>query len=113
MSALTNVQFIEQNGKPAFAVISYEEYLKLLPSEGVTIPHEVVGLVGAKINPGHIAGVGVILGHAAGPHGGGGLGLGIAPVKTVSIVFPGDMDRVAAGNHAAVLQQGQSVDSRL
>ena len=45
MSALTNVQFIEQNGKPAFAVISYEEYLKLLPSEDVTIPHEVVGLV--------------------------------------------------------------------
>lgn len=48
MSALTNVQFIEQNGKPAFAVIPYEEYLRLLPSEDVTIPHEVVGLVVKK-----------------------------------------------------------------
>ena len=45
MNALTKVQFIEQNGKPAFAVIPYDEYLKLLPSEDVTIPHEVVGLV--------------------------------------------------------------------
>ena len=45
MSILTNVQFIEQNGKPAFAVIPYEEYLRLLPPEDVTIPHEVVGLV--------------------------------------------------------------------
>ncbi len=45
MNTLTNVQFIEQNGKPAFAVIPYDEYLKLLPSEDVTIPHEVVGLV--------------------------------------------------------------------
>ncbi len=48
MSALTNVQFIEQNGKPAFAVIPYDEYLKFLPSEDVTIPHEVVGLVVKK-----------------------------------------------------------------
>ncbi|MBK5102044.1 MAG: helix-turn-helix transcriptional regulator [Desulfobacteraceae bacterium] len=45
MSTLTNVQFIEQSGKPIFAVIPYEEYLKLLPSEEPTIPHEVVGLV--------------------------------------------------------------------
>lgn len=45
MSTLTNVQFIEQNGKPAFAVIPYEEYLSLLPPENVTIPHEVVGLI--------------------------------------------------------------------
>lgn len=45
MTTLTNVQFIEQNGKPTFAVIPYEEYLRLLPSEDVTIPHEVVGLV--------------------------------------------------------------------
>jgi len=48
MSALTNVQFIEQSGKPVFAVIPYEEYLKLLPPEDVTIPHEVVGLVVKK-----------------------------------------------------------------
>ena len=45
MRTLTNVQFIEQSGKPVFAVIPYEEYLKLLPPEEVTIPHEVVGLV--------------------------------------------------------------------
>jgi len=45
MNALTNVQFIEQNGKPAFVVIPYDEYLKFLPVEDVTIPHEVVGLV--------------------------------------------------------------------
>jgi DNA-binding XRE family transcriptional regulator len=45
MSTLTNVQFIEQNGKPAFAVIPYNEYLNLLPPKDFTIPHEVVGLV--------------------------------------------------------------------
>ncbi len=48
MSVFTNVQFIEQNGKPAFAVIPYDEYLKFLPGEDVTIPHEVVGLVVKK-----------------------------------------------------------------
>ncbi len=48
MSALINVQFIEQNGKPAFAVIPYNEYLKYLLGEDVTIPHEVVGLVVKK-----------------------------------------------------------------
>ena len=45
MSRRTSIQIIKQNGKPAFAVIPYEEYLKLLPPEEVTIPHEVVGLV--------------------------------------------------------------------
>jgi DNA-binding XRE family transcriptional regulator len=48
MSALTNIQIIEQNGKPAFAVIPYDLYLKLLPDETVSIPHEVVGLVVKK-----------------------------------------------------------------
>ena len=48
MSTLTNVQFIEQGGRPVFVVIPYEEYLKLLPPEKVTIPHEVVGLVVKK-----------------------------------------------------------------
>ena len=48
MGALTYIQIIEQNGKPAFAVIPYDEYLKLLPDEDVTIPHEVVGLVVKK-----------------------------------------------------------------
>lgn len=45
MCALTDVQFIEQNGKPVFAVIPYEKYLKLQPPEEAAIPHEVVGLV--------------------------------------------------------------------
>ena len=48
MSTLTNVQFIEQSGKPVFVVIPYEEYLRLLAPEEVTIPHEVVGLVVKK-----------------------------------------------------------------
>jgi len=43
-----NIQYIEQNGKPVFAVIPFDEYIKLLPSEDVTIPHEVVGLVVKK-----------------------------------------------------------------
>ena len=45
MKTPTNVQYIEQNGKPVFAVIPYDEYIKLLPSENINIPHEVVGLV--------------------------------------------------------------------
>ena len=48
MSAHTpdNVQIIEKNGHPMFAVIPYEDYLNLLPKdEEATIPHEVVGLV--------------------------------------------------------------------
>ncbi len=45
MSIHTDVQIIEKDGKPAFAVIPYDVYLKLLPAEEVTIPHEVVGLV--------------------------------------------------------------------
>jgi len=48
MNRPTNVQIIEQNGIPAFAVIPYDEYLKAFPEEGTedeTVPHEVVGLV--------------------------------------------------------------------
>ncbi len=45
MKTPTNVQYIEQNGKPAFVVIPYDDYIKLLPTEDVAIPHEVVGLV--------------------------------------------------------------------
>ena len=44
MSTLTEVQFIEKDGEPAFAVIPYDLFMKLLPEE-TTIPHEVVGLV--------------------------------------------------------------------
>jgi DNA-binding XRE family transcriptional regulator len=46
MSILTDVQIIKKDGKPAFAVIPYEDYLKLVPANReTTIPHEVVGLV--------------------------------------------------------------------
>lgn len=45
MKIPTNIQYIEQNGKPVFAVIPYDEYIKLLPPEDVTIPHEVVNLI--------------------------------------------------------------------
>ena len=46
MGALTDVQIINKDGKPAFAVIPYEEYLGLLPAdEDTTVPHEVAGLV--------------------------------------------------------------------
>ncbi|MGD9162153.1 MAG: helix-turn-helix transcriptional regulator [Desulfobacteraceae bacterium] len=45
MKTPTNVQYIEKDGKPAFAVIPYDEYIRLLPPEETTIPHEVVGLV--------------------------------------------------------------------
>lgn len=49
MNAHTNnVQIIEQNGKPAFAVIPYDDFLALTKKEDAgeaLIPHEVVGLV--------------------------------------------------------------------
>ncbi len=42
-----NVQVIRQNGKPAFAVIPYDDYLQLTIQKGgeATIPHEVVGML--------------------------------------------------------------------
>ena len=46
---ITKPQVIEQNGVPAFAVIPYHEYLKLVSMAGkdedALIPHEVVELV--------------------------------------------------------------------
>jgi len=48
MNVHTNdVQVIHQGGKPAFAVIPYDDFLKLTGQSGedATIPHEVVGLV--------------------------------------------------------------------
>jgi DNA-binding transcriptional regulator YiaG len=48
MNTPTNHQILTHNGKPAFAVIPYAEYLKLMehtegrPDEEVTLPHEVV-----------------------------------------------------------------------
>jgi DNA-binding XRE family transcriptional regulator len=45
MSIHTKYQIIEKDGKPAFAIIPYDEFLKLIRDEDTTIPHEVVGLV--------------------------------------------------------------------
>ncbi len=43
---ITKAKIIEQNGIPAFAVIPYHEYLKLISmaedDENAAIPHEVV-----------------------------------------------------------------------
>jgi len=46
MKTLTNnVQIIKQGGRPAFAVLPYDEYLKLTNQQDdqVYIPHDVVG----------------------------------------------------------------------
>ena len=42
-----NVQVIHQGGKPAFAVIPYDDFLKLTEqsSDEAIIPHEVVGIL--------------------------------------------------------------------
>ena len=48
MNAPTSHQILTHNGKPAFAVVPYAEYLRLMkyadgrPDEEVTLPHEVV-----------------------------------------------------------------------
>jgi DNA-binding Xre family transcriptional regulator len=46
---INNVQIIKQGGKPAFAVIPYDDFVKLTGTEQKpekpTIPHVVVGLV--------------------------------------------------------------------
>ena len=46
MKGHTDVQIIEQFGRPAFAVVPYEDWLELThqPSDEACIPHEVVGL---------------------------------------------------------------------
>jgi DNA-binding Xre family transcriptional regulator len=49
MKEPTNVQIIEQNGVPVFAVIPYDEYLQAFPSveadDDTLIPHEVVSIL--------------------------------------------------------------------
>ena len=48
MNTPTSHQILTHNGKPAFAVVPYAEYLQLMeyaggrPDEQVTLPHEVV-----------------------------------------------------------------------
>jgi DNA-binding XRE family transcriptional regulator len=47
MKTPTDVQIISQGGKPAFAVLPYEQYLALIGHDDdaeVYIPHEIVGL---------------------------------------------------------------------
>ncbi len=46
MSGHTEVQIIKQGGKPAFAVVPYDQWLELTGGEDRVeyIPHEVVGL---------------------------------------------------------------------
>ena len=49
MNEPTNIQTIMQDGKPAFVVIPFDEYIRLFPTtprvpKGDAIPHEVVGL---------------------------------------------------------------------
>ena len=49
MTEPTNVQIIEQNGVPMFAVIPYEQYIQAFPEKAADsdalIPHEVVSIV--------------------------------------------------------------------
>jgi DNA-binding XRE family transcriptional regulator len=48
MSTPTSIQFIMQDGNPAFVVIPYDEYIRMrgpfIPDDGESVPHEVVGL---------------------------------------------------------------------
>jgi len=49
MTGHTDIQIIEYNGEPAFAVIPYQDYLKMIPQDkGDHIPNEVVGLMVKK-----------------------------------------------------------------
>ena len=50
MNAPTDIQTIMQDGKPAFVVIPYAEYVRLFPNakripEGDAVPHEVVSIM--------------------------------------------------------------------
>jgi DNA-binding XRE family transcriptional regulator len=50
MNAPTEIQTIMQDGKPAFVVIPYAEYIRLFPNAkripaGDAVPHEVVSLM--------------------------------------------------------------------
>ena len=48
MSAHTDIQIIKQNGRPAFVVVPYDEYVKtkrpFIPADGESVPHEVIGM---------------------------------------------------------------------
>lgn len=53
MNTPANIQTILQDGKPAFVVIPFDEYVRLFPEasgdhEGKPIPREVVGLTISK-----------------------------------------------------------------
>lgn len=59
MSTHTDIQIIKQNGRPAFVVIPYDEYIKAFPDKPWNpgkdlIPHEVVGMTIKKgFSPAH------------------------------------------------------------
>ena len=44
MNALTDIQVIRQDGKPAFVVIPYDEYMRLYATEHGLVPQAVVDL---------------------------------------------------------------------
>src|SRR4030042_4177957 len=54
MNKPTDIQTLMQDGKPAFVVIPFDEYVRLFPKaprrvpQGDAIPHEVVGLTVKK-----------------------------------------------------------------
>ncbi len=46
MKRPTNIQIIEQNGTPAFAVIPYSDFLKFFHDDSdISIPHDVVEII--------------------------------------------------------------------
>lgn len=45
MNGPINYQVIEQDGKPAFAVVPYDEFIELIGGDEATIPHDVVKLM--------------------------------------------------------------------
>jgi DNA-binding XRE family transcriptional regulator len=48
MSERINYQVIEQDGKPAFAVVPYEEFMALIEGDDPGTPHEVVKIMVAN-----------------------------------------------------------------
>ena len=51
MSELTNIQILEKDGVPAFAVIPYENYLSLLPERDDVVPQKIAEMAILKDMP--------------------------------------------------------------
>jgi DNA-binding XRE family transcriptional regulator len=46
MSALTDIQYIEKNGKREFVILKYDEFREMMKdSDEFTVPHEVVSIM--------------------------------------------------------------------